>query len=123
MALITRLSRLFTADMHAVLDRIEEPEVLLKQAIREMGDELVAAERRIRWSHQELAHIARQEEEAGEAIRTAAAELDVCFAAQQDDLARRLIRRRLEAEAQLKALAKRRTVLAAELAERQEALK
>ena len=30
MALINRMSRLFTADMHAVLDRIEEPDVLLQ---------------------------------------------------------------------------------------------
>src|SRR6188508_28625 len=30
MALINRMSRLFTADVHAVLDRIEEPDVLLK---------------------------------------------------------------------------------------------
>ena len=36
MALINRLSRLFKADFHAVLDQIEEPELLLKQAIREM---------------------------------------------------------------------------------------
>ena len=40
MALITRISRLFQADFHAVLDRIEEPEQLLKQAIREMEDSL-----------------------------------------------------------------------------------
>ena len=40
MALITRVSRLFQADLHAVLDRIEEPEVLLKQAVREMEEEL-----------------------------------------------------------------------------------
>ena len=39
MALINRISRLFTADMHAVLDRLEEPDVLLKQALREMEDE------------------------------------------------------------------------------------
>ncbi len=35
MALITRLARLFQADVHAVLDRIEEPLVLLQQAVRE----------------------------------------------------------------------------------------
>ena len=40
MALITRVSRLFQADFHAVLDRIEEPEVLLRQAVREMEEEL-----------------------------------------------------------------------------------
>ena len=31
MALINRVSRLFTADFNAVLDRIEEPELLLKR--------------------------------------------------------------------------------------------
>ncbi len=36
MALVTRLTRLFQADFHAVLDRIEEPELQLRQAVREM---------------------------------------------------------------------------------------
>ncbi len=45
MALITRVSRLFQADFHAVLDRIEEPEVLLRQAVREMEEELQDARR------------------------------------------------------------------------------
>ena len=39
MALITRLTRLFRADVHAVLDRIEEPDVLLRQAVRDMEEE------------------------------------------------------------------------------------
>ena len=44
MTLITRLSRLFRADFHAVLDRIEEPETLLRQAIREMEEEIACQE-------------------------------------------------------------------------------
>lgn len=36
MALINRATRLFRADLHAVLDRIEEPDILLRQAVREM---------------------------------------------------------------------------------------
>ena len=48
MALINRISRLFTADVHAVLDRIEEPDVLLKHAIREMDEELASSEQRVR---------------------------------------------------------------------------
>jgi len=47
MALITRISRLFKADFHAVLDQIEEPGQLLKQAIRDMEDELATTEQRI----------------------------------------------------------------------------
>ena len=40
MELINRIARLFKADFHAVLDQIEEPEALLRQAIRDMEDEL-----------------------------------------------------------------------------------
>ena len=47
MALINRISRLFKADFHAVLDQIEEPEALLKQAIRDMEDDVVNTEQRI----------------------------------------------------------------------------
>jgi phage shock protein A len=36
MALITRVSRLFRADVNAVLDRIEEPASLLRQAVLDM---------------------------------------------------------------------------------------
>ena len=48
MALITRLSRLMRADLHAVLDRVEEPEVLLRQALREMQEELARDQQRQR---------------------------------------------------------------------------
>ena len=40
MTLITRLGRLFRADMHAVLDGLEEPTMLLRQAVRDMEDVL-----------------------------------------------------------------------------------
>ena len=39
MPIINRFMNLFTADIHAVLDRLEEPEILLRQAIREMEEE------------------------------------------------------------------------------------
>ena len=48
MVLISRISRLFRADLHAVLDRIEEPEALLRQAIREMEELLAQDEQRSR---------------------------------------------------------------------------
>ena len=44
MALIRRVSTLLRADLHAVLDTLEEPEILLRQAIREM-EEILAADR------------------------------------------------------------------------------
>jgi phage shock protein A len=40
MAISTRIKRLFHADVNAILDVIEEPDVILKQAIREMQENL-----------------------------------------------------------------------------------
>ena len=104
MALINRISRLFKADFHAVLDQIEEPEALLKQAIRDMEDDLAATEQRIALcAHDQDALAARQRDLQG-TIAAIDAELDLCFDAKQDDLVRSQIRRKLEAERLLKRL-------------------
>ena len=105
MALINRISRLFKADFHAVLDQIEEPEALLKQAIRDMEDDLAATERRIAVRTHEQDTLAVRREELQSAISEIDAELDLCFQSEKDDLARGLIRKKLEAERLLKRLA------------------
>jgi hypothetical protein len=58
MALITRVSRLFRADVNAVLDRMEEPEILLRQAVREMEEEVDREAQRARLIELELKQIA-----------------------------------------------------------------
>jgi phage shock protein A len=98
MALITRVTRLFTADLHAVLDRLEEPDVLVKQAIREMEDELASHETRLRWLDHENAQLTRQSAEMNASLDAIATQLDVCFASNEDALARPLIKRRLETQ-------------------------
>jgi len=104
MALINRISRLFKADFHAVLDQIEEPEALLKQAIRDMEDELAAAEQRMALrAHDQDALAARRRDLQG-TIADIDAELDLCFASQKDDLAKGQIKKKLEAERLLKRL-------------------
>lgn len=98
MALINRISRLFRADFHAVLDRIEEPETLLKQAVREMTEAIANDERRLALLEHELNQQAYQNKELDQALDRIRQELDVCFDAEQEDLARSLIRRRLETQ-------------------------
>ena len=105
MALITRISRLFTADLHAVLDRIEEPEALLRQAIREMEDELARSEQRIKWLRHECEQLATRQSAVAESLTDLCEELDVCFESDEDDLARTLIKRKLEAQRLAKSLA------------------
>lgn len=116
MALITRISRLFRADIHAVLDRIEEPDVLLRQAVREMEDALARDEQRLRLLILEEQQLGTRITDGEQALRRIDEELDVCFAAGKDDLARALIRRRLETERLGELLARRRNELASTLA-------
>jgi phage shock protein A len=102
MALITRISRLFTADVHAVLDRIEEPEVVLKQAVREMAEEVAGDEQRLRWLQAERQQLRQRIDDASEEVASLDGELDLCFAAGEEDLARSLVKRKLVAEQHLK---------------------
>ena len=104
MALINRVARLFKADFNAVLDRIEEPEQLLRQAIRDMEDELVLAQRRIAACEQEQETLQDRRKELRAAAADFDGQLDLCFASGKDGLARGIIRRKLEAQRLLQRL-------------------
>lgn len=97
MALINRVARLFKADFHAVLDQIEEPEQLLKQAIREMEDDLAATEQRIRLCAHDTEAMSVRKSELESALAEMDGQLDLCFESGKDDLAKKLIRKKLEA--------------------------
>jgi len=111
MALITRVSRLFQADFHAVLDRIEEPGVLLRQAVREMEEELARDEQRGKLLRHEQRQLIARETELQQALHDITAELDSCFEAGNDDLARSCIRRRLETQRLGKNTSRKRATL------------
>jgi phage shock protein A len=98
MALINRMSRLFTADMHAVLDRIEEPDALLKHAIREMEEELARNEQCVRALEHDRGDLADRHRKVQAVLAELAEQLNVCFADGNDELARKVIKRRLETE-------------------------
>lgn len=108
MALITRVARLFRADFHAVLDRIEEPDVLLRQAIREMEEALGGDEHRLRMLNQEQEQLLARTRELDQALHDIEEELDICFGADKDELARPLVRRKLEAQRLGNQLSRRR---------------
>jgi len=117
MALINRMSRLFRADVHAVLDRIEEPATLLRQAIREMEDALAQDEQRARLLGHEAQQLAVRLAEVGRSLDEIGEQLDICFRSGREDLARALIRRQLEAQQLQRLLAGRRDGLTESLAE------
>lgn len=112
MALITRLSRLFRADMHAVLDRIEEPQQLLQQAIREMEEALHQEEQQLKLMEHEQGELRRRRQGLEQGLAKSEEELDLCFESNKEELARSIIKRRLETERHGTLLAQKSEALA-----------
>ena len=104
MALVTRFSRLFQADFHAVLDRIEEPDLQLKQAVREMQFSVEQDQQRLKLLQHEVEQLDKAAVAGAAALKSFDEELDICLGAKKDDLARDLIRRKLANEKQLQAV-------------------
>ena len=100
MALLNRVAQLFTADFHALLDRIEDPETLLKQAIRDMEEAISGQQQAIEGL---TGRIQAQLLEAGRVQRRLGelgSHLDHAFSADDEQLARQLLRQRLLLERQ-----------------------
>ena len=108
MTLIARVSRLFRADLHAVLDQVEEPDLVLRQAVREMEEDLARDRRRVESLRVGMEQTAARDAEIQSSLSGIEEELDVCFAAGKDDLCRTLIRRRLECQSHRALLSRRR---------------
>jgi phage shock protein A len=105
MTLLSRIERLFKADVHGVLDWLEDPEATLKQSVRDMEAEIAQGEQR-------LAELSRRADRLQSFVATVEAkrvelteQIDICFEEDNPELARRLIRRKLEAEKRLQAAA------------------
>ena len=116
MALINRMSRLFTADVHAVLDRIEEPDALLKHAVREMEEELARGEQRVRALMHEHDALGERQRKTAACLAELEQQLDVCFESGNEELARKVLKRKLETERHERHVVERRAALAKELA-------
>ena len=95
MALLNRFSNLFTADMHAVLDRLEEPQVLLNHALREMRDEVAKSAERLRRDELSREQLQHRADEATRALTDLDEQLDLCFASGEEALAKSLVKRKL----------------------------
>ena len=117
MALITRLSRLFQADFHAVLDRIEEPDLQLQQAVREMQFALDQDRQRAKLLQHEQDQLDKAAHGAETQLQVFDEELDTCLAAKKDDLARDLVRRKLGAEKQLAAVTRQHAIVTRQIGE------
>lgn len=122
MTIITRMTRLFTADFHRVLDHIEEPEALLHQAIREMQTSLETAETNLANSQLRKQELANRVVELKQSLNEIDSQLDLCFESNKDDLARDIVKRKLKACALEKRLNAQQSTLHQSINQQQEAL-
>jgi phage shock protein A len=111
MPLISRVTRLFRSDLHAVLDSIEEPHILLKQAVREMADSIAEDELRFKLLTHEQLQLTSRKTELNHTFEQLEEELDICFDSGKEDLARSLIKRKLEAQRLAKVMANKHNML------------
>ncbi len=115
MTLIARVSRLFRADLHAVLDQVEEPDLVLRQAVRDMEEDLARDQRRLEGLRARIEQTAARDAEIERSLNGIEEELDVCFEAGKDNLSRTLIRRRLEGRSHRALLSRTRSDLQEQL--------
>ena len=115
MALITRFSALLKADAHAVLDQIEDPLQVLQQSIRDMRAETELSEKSIDRLEQQISQLKTQHTDGQQAVERLAAQLDDALTANRDDLARSVIRHRLQQELMNEAVDRQRRAREAQL--------
>ena len=106
MTLLTRISRLFKADIHGILDSLEEPEMILKQAIRDMQDEIDKATAEISALNQQQERLQQKIQILARHIQEVQQHLQLCFSENNETLAKSVIRKRLQAEYSLKELSR-----------------
>jgi phage shock protein A len=106
MTILTRVSRLFKADIHGILENLEQPESILKQAVRDMQDAIDKATANINrlTKQQECLHQKQQTQTLH--IDELQQQLRFCFAENNDALAKPVIRKKLHAELSLRELAR-----------------
>jgi phage shock protein A len=113
MGIIKRVSRLFKADMHGILDILEEPEMILKQAVREMQEEIEKSENHLNFLLCQQARLNKIDQELATRIIDLQQQISFCLD-KNELLAKSLLRKKLEAELQIKAVTQQLHELVAE---------
>lgn len=93
MALFTRIVRLFKADLHGIMDQIENRELLLKQHLRDMQASLTQKEAKLKQICRVRDQV-RQDYEKGEKERDRLeVDLEIALKNDKDDIGRMLIKK------------------------------
>lgn len=94
MGILSRMFRLCKADVHGVMDQLEDKGLLLKQYLREMEASLKEKEERLAQIGRRLRQVQRDLAQRREEVQKLEKDLDLAVLKEKDDIARMLIRKR-----------------------------
>jgi phage shock protein A len=94
MGVFARLVRMCGADLHGVMDELEDKGLLLKQHLREMEEELTRKKGVLRMEKDGLKRLASERASLEESLAAVEKDADAAVERGKDDIARLLIRRR-----------------------------
>lgn len=95
MAIVKRLTHLLTADIHAVLDLVEDPETLLKQAIRDMEEEIQRQQKSLILMANKIESLNAQKKQLNSDEAEVNHDIDLCFENKNNTLIRNLVKKKL----------------------------
>ncbi len=98
MTIFNRMGRLLKADMNGILDHIEEPEIMLKQAVRDMEAEIAREEAERKQLQAEAKNYERKAEQLQKKILEAEHSVEESLKHEKEDMARAFVKRKLEFE-------------------------
>lgn len=93
MGIMIRLVRLWKADIHGVMDQMEDKGLLLKQHLRDMREELDKKEARLAGMTASREGAQRERENRSRECEAVEQDLALAMAKEKDDIARMLIRK------------------------------
>lgn len=93
MAIMTRILRLWKADIHGVMDQLEDKELLLKQYLREMKSSLNDEEERLQRTSSIIERLKNLISECKEEIAKLEKDLELALRKDNDEIAKILIRK------------------------------
>jgi phage shock protein A len=94
MAILSRMMRLFKADVHGVMDQLEDKGLLLKQYLREMEASLEDKQGRLDRIEQSIRQAENDLKQRTSESKKLENDLDLAVRKEKDDIARMLIRKR-----------------------------
>ena len=114
MNILTRISRLFKADIHGILDNLEQPEIILQQSVRDMQLEINKAELMISGLVKQQGKFEQKKLNIKVHIEELQDQLKFCFAQKNESLAKSVIRKKLLADISMKELLRQLTNISEE---------